>query len=143
MSENLPAGEKQRIEAKYRIPVRPFHVTETRFILCLAEDSELPTDKELEMLSSYCEYETKGMYGEKGWQAMATKAYPGTAGHNTASFRKNKNGGWQYQRFTWTLGPFPRLGEEPWTLMQVLDNMSNLFPQRWEEWKKVHGLTST
>jgi hypothetical protein len=117
------------------------------FIICLDADSSEPTDMELKQLSSYREYKVRSLY--RNPDAILDMEFPADNGHNTTVFLKgpawscNGEQGWCYRKMTWTMGPVfvPTIGMKdapPWNLVHLLDNIENLIPEKWQEWKLAH-----
>jgi len=143
----LTKEEIEKIQTKFKIPCSSD--PKKYYILCLDLNSTLPTDQELAILSSYCEFVVRKHYRYP--EEILSKTLPIISGHNTAIFIKgkewpaNRDHGWAYRRISWNQGPTfsPCLGvtsptPPPWTLIQLLDQIENLIPENWELWKKEH-----
>lgn len=106
----------------------------------------VPTEKEAEILASFNEFTIDRQGYRTHYLEQMRNAGPVDfdPGYNTMSFEKRHNGNWAYQRSTFRDGTFPNWMEPVQypDLVDLLDRIESYSPERWNEWKAEHSITT-
>ena len=110
----LTDEQKAYILEQYQIPVDDMGTSEC-WVIVIAEESAMPTDKELQQLELF------------RWLLMrfmqkSTSLLLKREGHIATIFLKRGDDDWCFRRQSWLTGPIPPPEEEPFTLEDVLDH---------------------
>jgi hypothetical protein len=109
-------------------------------------DVMAPTEKEAEILASYKDFIiARQGFRESFLDELASRPVDVDYGRfNTKCFEKRINGNWAYYIQTWRHGPWPfwNADEQYPDLVKLIDHLEKTFPDKWNEWKKEHGITS-
>lgn len=146
--EFLTSREADRVQKEFKIPVDSFNPG-TYWVVSLDRESFMPTRKELLQLRSYCEFVARRIYSELYARDILNVDLPRCPGHNTSIFRKGLSRAtgtekqWFYRKITWRSGPMyapDPFGDnyKPHTLVELLDMIEALFPEKWQAWKQKH-----
>lgn len=140
----LNTKQREHIKKDFKIPVDHHHPRQS-WILCIDEDSTMPTDFELRQIQSLCQFKIENTYREH-WQAdILSKPLPLCDGHNTAIFRKGTDehpDAWLYRQLSWhqTFAPYGphEKNQRPRCLEEILNNQERYAVKHWSCWKEQH-----
>ncbi len=131
--------QQEYIEKNFKIPLDAdcpgFH-----WIISLSRDSIMPSEEELRQLQSYQEFSVRRTYNRPYQETILKRHLPRDPGHNTVIFKKSEHG-WVFRRFTWRspfFFPSPIENKRPLALVEVINKIEDIIPEKWERWKQEH-----
>jgi hypothetical protein len=118
---------------------------DSRPLLGIWNESEVPTEEELLKLQSFQEFKIKRWYNPTWIEKLMAMKPPQDEGCNTLVLRKGwrESGVWAYRRITWEYGPTfvdrKKNGQRFRQIDQMFDSIEDLCHGRWVKWKKDHS----
>jgi hypothetical protein len=145
-NERLTRRQAKYVQDTFRVPVDETN-PKRYWVISLDRGSRMPTDGELAILRSYCEFLIHDRFNE-GYarRVLARKLCRGGGGYHTTVFRKGMwvdgtEDHWFYRMSQWSIGPIyvPSPVEGSYRsldLVGVMDKIEGICPQHWIEWKE-------
>lgn len=139
-------SDQDRARAKAaRVPVDSFCPSKY-WLVCLDSESRPPTDLELKQIFSYTEFKVRAWYNDTWIAKLLERELIWDGGSNTLVLKKTEEGGWQYRRASWVMGPmFVPAREEKEPLVKVMDRERGSYglkcdqlDPKWVKWKTEH-----
>lgn len=123
------------------VPTSTAHPHES-WIVSLDVHSVSVTERELEQLRSFAEYEVRHVYTDEWIERIFAAPLLACGGHNAVVFVKRADGGWAYRRSTWSIGPMyvPSWDQAPVSLVAVMDRIEREWAvKEWWAWKQARA----
>lgn len=139
------ALQDHRWVEQHRLPVVGSPYPRWRYHVAVMGYSELwdtiePTDAEAAQLGSYLQFWLQKFYSPSYIELMRERPFDIDAYTVTLTFLKREGGTWHYKQCTWEHGPwpFPNAERQYHDLVDLLDHVENLIPEKWAAWKAEH-----